>query len=311
LQQSTVEKFFFDKGHMVVAMAPKEAEVLRLSVDNYSKQYRLRAGEIWRDALRSLKTLTVEQKRDRVTELTKLTAEFQEPSLLHTAAQLQSIFQNGIRSINVMGTMGCGKSRIAEALAKRAGLNFVDADKFHTPAAIAKMTEYKPLTDDDRRPFLKEAQAFLASGALRHNERVVSTSSALRRSYQHALRGLSLDKALGDNLDDAFFSPSDFPNIGLVFIRVEKPFEIALEEMDQAATHISKQRTLDGAAHFAITRKDIPESVERLRNQYNILVPPHPYEAIVLDTQKYKNSEKLGDYNGDAITQWLLQELSL
>ena len=56
--------------------------------------------------------------------------------------------------IVLMGVAGCGKSTTGTALAKALGWPFRDADSFHPPANIAKMSQGLPLDDDDRAPWL-------------------------------------------------------------------------------------------------------------------------------------------------------------
>ena len=53
-----------------------------------------------------------------------------------------------------MGVSGSGKSTVARALAQKLGWDFFDADDFHPPANIAKMTAGIPLDDSDREPWL-------------------------------------------------------------------------------------------------------------------------------------------------------------
>ena len=52
----------------------------------------------------------------------------------------------------VMGVSGSGKSTVGAALAQRLRVPFADADDFHPPANIAKMTAGEALDDDDRQP---------------------------------------------------------------------------------------------------------------------------------------------------------------
>ncbi|MGG5809993.1 gluconokinase [Falsiroseomonas sp. CW058] len=85
----------------------------------------------------------------------------------------------------VMGVSGAGKSTLGTLLAGRLGLSFRDADDFHPPANIAKMSAGQPLTDDDRRPWLDAIGAHLAA----HRGRgCVVTCSALKRAYRDRLR---------------------------------------------------------------------------------------------------------------------------
>ncbi len=86
----------------------------------------------------------------------------------------------------IMGVSGAGKSTVGTLIAQRLGLSFRDADEFHPPANIAKMSAGLPLTDDDRWPWLDAIGAHLA--AHRASGAVV-TCSALKRAYRDRLRG--------------------------------------------------------------------------------------------------------------------------
>ncbi len=57
--------------------------------------------------------------------------------------------------IVLMGVSGCGKTTVGRLLAESLGWAFHDADEFHPPANIAKMSRKVPLTNDDRRHWLK------------------------------------------------------------------------------------------------------------------------------------------------------------
>ncbi len=88
--------------------------------------------------------------------------------------------------ILVMGVSGAGKSTVGALAARRLGLGFRDADDFHPPANIAKMSAGQPLCDEDRWPWLDAIGLHLAG----HRQRgCVVTCSALKRSYRDRLRG--------------------------------------------------------------------------------------------------------------------------
>jgi gluconokinase len=87
--------------------------------------------------------------------------------------------------IVVMGVSGAGKSTVGGLIADRLGLSFRDADAFHPPANIAKMSRGEALVDDDRWPWLDAIGAHLAA----HRDRgCVVTCSALKRAYRDRLR---------------------------------------------------------------------------------------------------------------------------
>jgi gluconokinase len=86
-----------------------------------------------------------------------------------------------------MGVAGSGKTLIGTALAERLEVPFADADEFHPPANIAKMTAGHPLDDNDRRPWLEAIAAWIHTRSLTGEGGVV-TCSALTRRYRDQLR---------------------------------------------------------------------------------------------------------------------------
>lgn len=84
----------------------------------------------------------------------------------------------------VMGVSGSGKSTVGAAIAQRLRVPFADADDFHPPANIAKMSAGHPLDDTDRYPWLETIGQWLAD----HSEGGVMSCSALKRTYRDQLR---------------------------------------------------------------------------------------------------------------------------
>lgn len=84
----------------------------------------------------------------------------------------------------VMGVSGSGKSTVGAALSQRLRVPFADADDFHPPANIAKMTAGHPLDDDDRYPWLEAIGEWLAA----HADGGVMSCSALKHRYRDQLR---------------------------------------------------------------------------------------------------------------------------
>ena len=82
-----------------------------------------------------------------------------------------------------MGVSGCGKSSIAEALAKSLSAIFLDGDDFHPAANKSKMAAGVPLNDDDRAPWLEQLRHELAT-----RTNVVLACSALKKRYRNSLR---------------------------------------------------------------------------------------------------------------------------
>ena len=86
--------------------------------------------------------------------------------------------------IVVMGVSGSGKSTVGAALAQRLRVPFADADDFHPPANLAKMTSGEALDDDDRYPWLEAIGQWLAG----HPDGGGMSCSALKRKYRDQLR---------------------------------------------------------------------------------------------------------------------------
>jgi len=87
--------------------------------------------------------------------------------------------------IVVMGVSGSGKSTVGAALAQRMRVPFADADDFHPPANIEKMTAGHALNDDDRYPWLEAIGVWLAE---RCGTGGVMSCSALKHTYRDQLR---------------------------------------------------------------------------------------------------------------------------
>jgi gluconokinase len=92
------------------------------------------------------------------------------------------------RIVIVTGVSGSGKSTVAGRLADRLGWDYADADDFHPPANIEKMSAGIPLTDTDRRPWLRAISDWIGE-RLDSGEPGVVTCSALKRAYRDALAG--------------------------------------------------------------------------------------------------------------------------
>jgi gluconokinase len=147
----------------------------------------------------------------------------------------------------VMGVSGCGKSSVAEKLARATGGVFLDADDFHPPANKAKMAAGIPLTDEERWGWLDTLNAdlgkrsgdtvptFLACSALRkvYRERLAAGLPALRylylkgskdliRSRMESRSGHFMPPALLDSQFDALEEPTEAE---AAIIPIEPPVE--------------------------------------------------------------------------------------
>jgi gluconokinase len=87
----------------------------------------------------------------------------------------------------IMGTTGAGKTTVGTMLAAQLNWEFADADAFHPPSNIEKMSRGLPLNDADRGPWLeamrKAILEWIAAG-----KNVVLACSALKRAYREKLR---------------------------------------------------------------------------------------------------------------------------
>lgn len=88
----------------------------------------------------------------------------------------------------VMGVSGCGKSTIGAELARRQILPFMDADDYHPPSNVEKMSAGIALTDEDRWPWLTRLGEVMAEKAGEAGG-VVCACSALKRVYRDRLAG--------------------------------------------------------------------------------------------------------------------------
>jgi carbohydrate kinase, thermoresistant glucokinase family len=85
----------------------------------------------------------------------------------------------------VFGVSGAGKTTVGKLLAEDLSWRFYEADDFQPRANIEKMRSGRPLTDEDRWPWLKllreQITRSLAANA-------VLACSALKRAYRQRLR---------------------------------------------------------------------------------------------------------------------------
>jgi carbohydrate kinase (thermoresistant glucokinase family) len=88
----------------------------------------------------------------------------------------------------LMGVSGCGKSTIGNGLSQALGWPFRDADSFHPPANIVKMSRGVPLEDADRWPWLSAIAQWIDAQRVAGAAGIVSCS-ALKRAYRAHIVG--------------------------------------------------------------------------------------------------------------------------
>src|SRR5262249_45530356 len=86
----------------------------------------------------------------------------------------------------VFGVSGAGKTTIGKLLAQQLGWRFYEADDFHPPPNIEKMRGGRPLTDQDRWPWL-ECLREQITRCLAVKENAVLGCSAFKRAHREFL----------------------------------------------------------------------------------------------------------------------------
>ena len=203
-----------------------------------------------------------------------------------------------------MGVAASGKTTVAALLAEKLGARIVEADDYHLPASIAKMSAGTPLTDEDRWPWLLRLQRELAKGD--PASPVVVSCSALRKSYRDLLRRagnlrfvLGIDRKeverriadraghfMGTSMLDSQFAalerPDDEPDVHIVDAAqdLDTIVEAALDALSSEAINGGPRPLLaDGAVKRVISTKELRSHLEslaetQLNGQRILLVPP-------------------------------------
>jgi gluconokinase len=86
----------------------------------------------------------------------------------------------------IYGVSGAGKTTIGKLLTQELGWRFLEADDFHPAANIEKMRSGRPLTDEDRWPWLDRLRKQIKR-SLAATENAVLACSALKRAYRERL----------------------------------------------------------------------------------------------------------------------------
>jgi gluconate kinase len=236
----------------------------------------VQAGDSWKRLIAGHLLAPALELREELLFLEGLAKRINDPSLDFAIRQARHISQEGISAINVMGTMGSGKSVVGAALADALGgsWSYRDGDTFHPEGNIEKMRRGEALSEHDRLVFLQSAGAFFRSHVA-----VVSSCSALQDSYRAILHGCPAILPL-----DARWSFTN-SSLGLVTLCLTKPFHTALEELDDSEKGIGARRTFSGQDHFIHVTKESPAILEK---QYEIFERPKPWQAIILETDLYR-----------------------
>lgn len=95
----------------------------------------------------------------------------------------------------IMGVSGCGKSTVGKAVAEALSLRFIEGDEFHPAANIDKMNTGRPLSDDDRAPWVDALiDEVKRVNRAQEGDHVIVACSALSKFVRKRLRnGLNGD----------------------------------------------------------------------------------------------------------------------
>ncbi len=105
-------------------------------------------------------------------------------------------------AVIVMGVTSCGKTSVGEGLAMELNCPFIEGDRLHPAANIAKMSAGTPLNDGDRWPWLELiGEAMKAEYKKGHG--VIASCSALKKAYR-----LKLAEAAGQPITFIFLHGS-------------------------------------------------------------------------------------------------------
>lgn len=122
-----------------------------------------------------------------------------------------------------MGVSGCGKSTIAEILAKKFSYRFIEADDFHSVESKARMASGKPLDDQDRAPWIKALRLTLHKNQ-QDNESCVMSFSGLRAAHRESMRTI--------------FTQS-------LFLHLKAPKEVIAQRISTRQAHFMPSTLLD------------------------------------------------------------------
>ncbi len=122
----------------------------------------------------------------------------------------------------IMGVSGSGKTTIGKALSQELGYTFYDADDFHPPENIAKMSQGIPLKDSDRIPWLNAIKTVINEHQQLQKDAII-TCSALKQSYRDLLQ---------ENIRD------------IIWIYLQGNYESILKRLQEREEHFMKENML-------------------------------------------------------------------
>jgi gluconokinase len=131
-----------------------------------------------------------------------------------------------VQVIIVMGVSGAGKTTVGQALANELGWTFYEGDDFHPPRNIEKMAAGKPLTDEDRAPWLAALRT-LIDETLARGGRAVIACSALRHGYRKRL------------------TPDGQQRASVKFVFLDVPVAVLRERLRERRGHFMTDALLD------------------------------------------------------------------
>ena len=153
-------------------------------------------------------------------------------------------------AVVVMGVASCGKTSVGELLAEKLSAHFIEGDRLHPAANVAKMSAGNPLTDEDRWPWLKAVGESLAG-----REPAVASCSALKRVYREAIAKAAqrpvyfiylhgakelLEQRIGAR--KGHFMPASLLESQLATLQIPAPDELALRlDITFAANELADQ----------------------------------------------------------------------
>ena len=133
--------------------------------------------------------------------------------------------------IVLIGVSGSGKTSVGKALSELTSWFFVDADDYHSPENLAKMSRGEPLDDRDRLPWLNSLHALIRV-RIDRSEDTILACSALKKSYRALL---SPTRA---QLDSA-------GSFDLHFVYLQVSRESLAARLKQRGEHFMQLRMLD------------------------------------------------------------------